>query len=158
MDYVDELILRFPRLAGTKQESILRDLERSASKFSLLLNNEHEATLEKRSAFEFAEGEYSKLELAADAGVLLRTLREKDASGKDVTYVDNDHPRLSAARAAMERAKSTYKESRARYESMRKSGCGDAAVLRRCVGYLTTTAAARKVIYAENGVQHETHA
>jgi len=149
---LEEFFAKYPKIANTAQGTTLFELERSASKFALLLNSEHDKMLEHKRDFQFEDAEVASLEQAAKDRKLTRVTHEKDASGKDATYVDTDHPRLAAARASRDRAKAAYKTSRERYETMRKTGCGDAAVLSRCLGYLSTTPAARKAIYAANGV------
>jgi hypothetical protein len=148
----DEFKLKFPRFDATPLGQKMSQMEERGRRYSAIQAIAQEKMREDQADFLHEDAEFKSLQRAADAGVLTKTTRETDAAGRDATYIDTDHPRLTTARASRDRAEAKAKASRRHYEELRKTGCGDAALLRRLIGYLASTPAARKAVYAAHGV------
>lgn len=149
---LEEFLLKFPRFTATPLAAKLNEMGERGRKHAAFLNLTHEKMRDDKADFEHADAEFKALERAAEAGKLTKVTNEKDKSGKNATFIDTDSARLAASRSVRDRAESAYRATRTQYESLRKNGCGDAAVLHRVLGYLVATPAARKAIYATYGV------
>lgn len=149
---LEEFLAKFPKFADTPLSRKLTEMQRRMREHFAKTEKTHQHMLEAKSDFEFADAEYKAIERAASDRRLTRVTQERDAKGREGTFVDTDHPRLEAARTARDQAKAAYKEARTHYEMLSNSPCGDAAVLRRVIGYLKSNGAVRKAAYEHYGV------